>query len=93
MELTFDNIIGKHILVGVTYIANNEVIEQIQKHGVIIKSNDELITLINNSDGNEFSIPSDLSAIKEAPNGEYKLYSTGEVVINPDLLATWIVEK
>ena len=40
-------------------------------------------------DGDEFTLPPDLKNVKKAPAGEYKLHSTGEVVVNPDLLSTW----
>jgi hypothetical protein len=41
--------------------------------------------------GEEFSIPPDLSAIEIAAPGDYTLRSTNEVVRNPDYLASYSV--
>lgn len=48
--------------------------------------------LIEQKNGEILSLPSDLRAIEPAPEGEYRLHSTGEVVVNPDFLSTWTVE-
>ncbi len=34
----------------------------------------------------------DLSAFVEAPAGEYRFRTTGEVVVNPDLMTQWTIE-
>jgi hypothetical protein len=36
-------------------------------------------------------LPPDLRGWKPAPPGEYRLKSTGEVVVDPDYLAAWTV--
>ena len=36
---------------------------------------------------------SDLSSLKAAPAGEYRLRGTGEIVRDPDYLATWIIDQ
>ena len=41
------------------------------------------------NDGSTLILPGDLSSTRIARPGEYKLRSTGEVVTNPDFLATW----
>ena len=48
---------------------------------------------IKQKDGTDFTLPPDLSSTKRARQGEYKLRSTGEVVVNPDFLATWNLNK
>jgi hypothetical protein len=88
-EPTFDELIGKVLLVGITYYTHNsELINQKQFYGTVIEANDSIIRIKQN-DGSEFTLPPDLSSTKRARPGEYKLRSTGEVVVNPDFLATW----
>jgi hypothetical protein len=51
----------------------------------------DVITVMVSGSNKEFTLPPDLSAIKIAGEGEYKLRSTEEIVVNPDLLATWTI--
>lgn len=92
-EITFDELIGKVLLVGITYYTHdNEYIEQKQFYGTVTEANETLICFTQ-KDGTEFTLPPDLSSTKRAPKGEYKLRSTGEVVIDPDYLATWNLNR
>ena len=74
------------------YDKNNEFTEQKQNWGEIVAVNENTVH-IKKMNGEEFSIPNDLSAIEPAEPGEYKLRSTGEVVKNPDYLSTWIITR
>jgi hypothetical protein len=87
--------IGKHLLVGMTYLDHNEqLLEQKQFHGDIVRINDHEGIVIRLSDsGNEFKLPPDIESLTPAPEGEYRLRATGEVVLNPDLTTTWILTK
>ena len=92
-EITLDELVGKLLLVGITYYTNsNEFIEQKQFYGTVIEANESTIC-IEQPDGTEFTLPSDLSSTKRARPGEYKLRSTGETVTNPDFFATWNLIK
>ena len=92
-EITFDELIGKVLLVGITYYTHdNEFIEQKQFYGTVTEANEKLIRM-QRKDGTDFTLPPDLSATKRARQGEYKLRSTGEVVVNPDFPATWNLNK
>ena len=92
-EITFDELIGKVLLVGITYYTHdNEFIEQKQYYGTVTQA-DENIIRVKEKDGTEHTLPPDLSSTKRAREGEYKLRSTGEVVVNPDFFATWNVNK
>lgn len=92
-EITLDELIGKVLLVGITYYThNNEPIEQKQFYGTVTEANDAVIR-IKQKDGTEMTLPPDLSSTKRARPGEYKLRSTGEIVVNPDFLATWNLVK
>ena len=92
-EITLDELIGKVLLVGITYYTHdNEYIEQKQFYGTVTEANKTLIR-VKQKDGTDFTLPPDLSSTKRARQGEYKLRSTGEVVVNPDFLATWNLTK
>ena len=41
--------------------------------------------------GEEEWLPPHLEAYQEAAEGEYRLRSTGEVVVDPDWLCTWTI--
>ena len=88
---TYDELLGKTILAGLTYYsANNVFVEQKQVWGKVIKA-DESGLEIQQNDRNIFGLPPDLTAIDCAAPGEYSLKSTGEVVKNPDYLVTYSV--
>lgn len=87
--------IGKHLLAGITYLDhNNNLIEQKQLHGYIVRINEHEGIVVRLSDSeDEYKLPPDLDSLKQAPKGEYRLRSTGEVVVDPDLLTNWTVNK
>ena len=45
--------------------------------------------LVKLNDGEIFCLPPNLSSTKIAPLGEYRLRSTGQIVVDPDYLTTW----
>lgn len=92
-EITFDELIGKVLLVGITYYTHdNEYIEQKQFYGTVTEANETLIR-VKQKDGTDFTLPPDLSSTKRARQGEYKLRYTGEIVVDPDFLATWNLNR
>lgn len=92
-KITFSDLIGKTILIGFTYYTStNEFIEQKQCWGRVIESNENRI-LVKLNDGEIFELPPDLSSTQVAAPGEYRLHSTGEIVVNPDYLTTWNINR
>ncbi len=88
---TKDELIGKIVLVGFTYYRKNgEFAERKQFFGKVFEVLESTVWIRKNN-GEEFSIPNDKNAIEIAPEGEYRLKTTGEVVVNPDYLSTWNV--
>lgn len=88
-KVAADDIIGKIMLVGITYYtAKNEFIEQKQFWGTVVEANKDTI-LIKQKNGTLLSLPPDLSSTLRAAPGEYRLHSTGEVIVDPDYLITW----
>lgn len=94
-QLLAASYIGKHLLIGVSYLDHNErLLEQKQFHGDIVRINDhEGIVIKLRDSGNEYTLPPDIDALRPAPVGEYRLRATGEVVVNPDLMTTWTLTK
>ncbi len=94
-EALANSYIGKHLLIGITYLDYNETfVEQKQFHGNIVRINKQegIVVKLHNSD-EEYKLPPDINSLKEAPEGEYRMRDTGEVVVNPDLLTTWTINK
>ena len=87
--------IGKHLLIGVTYLDHDKsLIEQKQFHGIIERINEQegIVLRLFDSD-EEYKLPPDLNSLHAAPKGEYRLRATGEIVVDPDLLTTWTITK
>lgn len=89
------SLIGKHLLIGVTYLDHEgNLVERVQFHGDIVRINEhEGIVVSLNDAGDEYKLPPDINSLQEAPAGEYRLRSTGEIVVNPDLLTSWTINK
>lgn len=91
-EVVAQQVIGKSVLVGITYVnSHDELIEQRQLHGVIESVTSEDGIAIRLGDGKVFRLPPDLRGIEPAAPGIYRLRSTGEEVENPDYVWTWTV--
>ena len=89
------NLLNKHIIVGITYLDHKGIlVEQVQLHGNITRINESegIVIQVRNS-GKEYTLPPDITAIKKAPPGEYQFRSTGEVVVNPDFMTSWTINK
>lgn len=89
-----ESYIGKVILVGLTYYANDGTfLEQVQFHGVVesVSSEGLQVALRGKRSGENWMMPPNLESISVAAPGIYTLRSTGEEVENPDLLSTWTV--
>ena len=92
-ELSFKDLRGKVLLIGLTYYSKNgDFEEQKQLWGTVAEANEKAITIIQ-SNGELFSLPPDLSSVIAADPGEYTLHTTNEVVVNPDYLSTWSITK
>ena len=92
-KITYEELVGKLLLVGITYYTSEEeMIEQKQFYGKVISADQNGVTLKQN-DGTTLNFPPDLSSTKRARPGEYKLRSTGEVVESPDFFAMWNLIK
>ncbi len=87
--------IGKHIIIGITYLTvDGELEKQQQLHGDIEVADEKKgIGIRLAGSGKTYWLPPDLGAIKPAKPGEYRFHSTGEVVVNPDLMTAWTFKE
>jgi hypothetical protein len=88
--------VGKYILVGLTFLdPYGRESQRQQLHGVIRSASPEgvLIELRGAHSGQNWNMPPALDAIRPAEPGRYTLYDTEEVIDDPDLLASWTIQK
>jgi hypothetical protein len=88
-------LLGAHVLIGKTYVGADDVVEEeIQFHGVLESADQQQGLAIRRHDSDEIEwLPPDLRPFRKAPPGEYRLRSTGEVVVDPDYTATWTIRR
>lgn len=83
--------IGKYLLVDVINCdLEGEVLYQQVAHGPIVRINLKDGLVIRLANGEERSLPPDVSFLEIAEPGTYTL-NTGEIVENPDYTAVWHV--
>jgi hypothetical protein len=85
--------LGKHVVIGLTYESRDgELLGQALVHGNVVEVDEGRGIAVELSDSGEvFWLPPDPAALHDAPPGEYRFRSTGEVVVDPDLMTTWTV--
>ena len=93
MAENWEDVVGKHVLFGLTYVdADGTITRRTQEHGVVVSADDEVVR-VRLGTGEEFTLPPALEAFDEAEPGEYRLRDTGEVVVNPELIASWTIHS
>lgn len=85
-------LIGKRVIIGLTSRREDDSVDrQEQLHGPIVQVTDGGIAVQVSGRSDLYWLPPDLRNWRQAPEGEYRLRSTGEVVVNPDYLTDWTV--
>ena len=88
---------GAYVLIGVTYqSASGEIESRAQMHGrisVVDRERGILIALEGARAGDSFHLPPSLASFHAAAPGEYRLKSTGEVVVDPDYTSSWTITR
>ncbi|AGA30140.1 hypothetical protein [Singulisphaera acidiphila] len=86
------DLVGLDVLVGLTYFnAEGEVLRQEQFHGLIEESEGGMAWVRPSDGGERRWVPAKVSAFRPAPGGTYRLASTGQVVVEPTLLTSWML--
>ena len=88
------SLVGKYVLVGITRIeANGDLIEKVECHGRITTVDGDTGIEIALSDGELLTLPPNPDAFRDAKPGIYRLRSTGEEVVDPDLTTIWTIRE
>ena len=87
-------LLGKYALVGITrYEADGTTVRSKgQYHGIIVevsRHREIKIACEGRWRGETMTLPPVLQSFKQAKPGRYELKSTGEIVDDPDVVATW----
>ena len=87
-----EEILGKRVLIGITRLDHKgELIRQEQHHGLVTSVGKSIH--IQLSTGRDYQLPPDTRSFRRAAPGEYRLRSTGEVVVDPDFTTSWTVNS
>jgi len=85
--------IGKRLLVGVSYLApGGGIQDQLQFAGQVLAV-DPLVCIDQGEGMEPFTLPPVEEAFDPAPPGEYRLRSTGQVVVDPGFITSWTVQR
>lgn len=91
-EGNLQDLVGKTMLIGLTYYnQQEEIIEQKQLFGVISSANETTGVFAEVGEDKPRLIPPDPFAIFYAPRGIYTCLATEEEVTNPDFITSWRV--
>ena len=87
-------LLGKYVLIGITRIsAEGELLEEGECHGRIALVDPDLGIRVLLSDGEVLTLPPDPDSFRDANPGVYRLRSTGEEVVDPDLTTVWTIRE
>jgi hypothetical protein len=88
------SLIGKYVLVGITRIdAAGSLLEEGERHGRITSVDDHAGIKVTLSDGEILTLPPNPDAFRDAKPGIYRLRSTGEEIVDPDLTTVWTIRE
>ena len=90
-------LIGEYVLVGVTVQDRRGALKRLEQFHGVVQSADArqgfLIALQGSRSGESKWLPPSTEPFAAAPKGEYSLKSTGEVVVDPDYTAQWVLTQ
>jgi hypothetical protein len=88
------SLVGKYVLVGITRIDEDGVLlEKTEVHGRIGYVDGDVGIKVALSDGDVLTLPPDPDAFRDAKPGIYRLRSTGEEIVDPDLTTVWTIRE
>ena len=88
------SLLGKYVLIGITRIsADGDFLEEGECHGRIALVDPDLGIRVLLSDGEVLTLPPDPGSFRAAKPGVYRLRSTGEEVVDPDLTTVWTIRE
>lgn len=88
---------GKLLLVGLTYLdVDGGLIDKQQIFGRVLSATPRggiSLRLEGRRAGERYALPRDTRSFHKAKAGEYRLHATGEVVVNPDYIVAFSIQK
>ena len=88
------SLLGKYVLVGITRVAaDGTLLEKTECHGRIALVDGDLGIKVVLADGDVLTLPPDPDSFRDAKPGVYRLRSSGEEVIDPDLTTVWTIRE
>ena len=86
-------ITGKSVLVTLTFLGEDATVEHtLQYFGTVLSCNaDDGVTIRETGGTSTIFLPPDLRSVEFASKGKYTLHPTGEHVVNPDIIISWVV--
>lgn len=98
-DASFANLLpGQLVLVGLAYFVGDaeQPFEQQELFGRVVSVDQRegiLLSLEGERIGERFNLPPDTRSFRESTPGEYRLRSTGEVVVDPDFTVTFSIRR
>jgi hypothetical protein len=87
------SLIGRTVLLGITILSSDgEELERHQLHGAIRGMETPYGLVVELAGGGLLDLPPTFALLDEAPPGDYRLRSTGEVVVDPNLMSVVTIE-
>jgi len=90
-----DALLGKTVIVGLTYVNDaDEVTRRVQIHGVIglaDRTEGVRLDLQGVKAGQTYWLPPQVDNFEPAAPGVYRLKETGAEVVDPDFISTWTI--
>lgn len=94
MERDPYSLLGKYVLIGITREdAEGGFLEMTECHGRIALVDPDQGIRVVLSDGEVLTLPPDPDSFRDARPGVYRLRSTGEEVVDPDLTTVWTIQE
>lgn len=85
-------LLGRTILVGLTYLNEQGAVDrQVQYFGRIESIRSDEWMNIERDGVSVVKVPCDPKAMQIAAKGTYRLRSTGEEIVDPEILSTWTI--
>ena len=89
-----DSLLGKYVLIGLTRLAaDGTFLEKGERHGRIALVDQGAGIKVVLADGEVLTLPPNPDAFTDAKPGIYRLRSTGEEVVDPDLTTVWTIRE
>ncbi len=89
------SLLGKTVIIGLTYNTRaGDVDRQEQLYGIVRSTDPRTgieVELAGRRFGETYWLPPQTSNFQRADPGNYRLRATGEEVINPDYITTWVI--